>query len=850
MLGRFVGVVRPEPVLLRIIPHAAVLNSANRRLWRTLHELLEAASGPENPLARLRLGKGWRLIYELRPDIWWIISLRAGAGEAPDGDPQRRVEFYIALPRPYQDVFTTKLKGHEQWAKCTVQEVPLADLELPRQALDLYALQYGRADLFSLQTDHTRQTSPCREICQVSTEMAPGDTVALLVRLEAVSRRRWRALAEYAWETWQQGGMPRRPSFDLNRLMKDGWRLAAMAAAGVKAVIDDLLLAIDKSFFGGTGETARPAPLAIPDPEREALMVNGALSAATQNKRNLPVFRTALQLLVSSPTAVRRQMLAHSLAAALADLHGDNYLQLRKLSIHHAEGTRRLLPPAWDRDPCLLSVDEVGRLVQLPTAEVQREFPQVEANRRVEAAIPAPFLDPSGIFAGTATLRGQTFNVYIPTTDPDMLMTARAFIGSPRMGKDQAAINLVVESALHHGIGAVVPDVVDERHGHRGMADAIRDHLPPDKVIDLDLGDFDHPVAIGMGNIVTTRNERIATSRIAQELTAFLMGDDVTNHQTREYLREFAKAAGGNLLDLQLLLTHEQFRANRIEELRARGRDVTLLADFHGIPSGRQGQIAAPILVRLGEILGDEALRPIFCQRPNRAVDLASWLRQGKVVIYRVPSRDLGELAVKTLMHWIVLTVFLTKVAQGDGRPAWLILNEPHQFLSPGLVHFCKRLLAEGPKHRLAPVFLFHNFRQLPADFVEILLSASLNWHVFKNTNDHVYERLRPYLEPNFTPQTAMAGTARFQFIASWLAPNGEYQPAFLMSAPALMGERYPGRKGAGISTRLGSRRYGRPFTQVEREIQERARAHIPEPLTVVGSRPTPSKEKQTLAGA
>lgn len=161
------------------------------------------------------------------------------------------------------------------------------------------------------------------------------------------------------------------------------------------------------------------------------------------------------------------------------------------------------------------------------------------------------------------------------------------------------------------------------------------------------------------------------------------------------------------------------------------------------------------------------------------------------MVLFRIPARLLGEMAVRTLMHWLVLNVFLTKLAQGGaGTPTWLVLNEPHQYLSPGLIHVCKRLLAEGPKYRLAPVFIFHHFKQFHGypEFVEILLSAALNWHLFKNTNDSVYTRLAAYLAPTFSPQLAMQATRRYQYIAAWLGPDGEYKTPFWVSAPDLVG--------------------------------------------------------------
>lgn len=815
-----IDITRNELVLLRIIPHSSVLNSQNRKLWRVLHDLLAV----DDPLTRRLRRDGLRFTYQLRDAVYWVVTMQAESG---DDGPVRLIKFFVLLPKPFAEVFTAKLRTQEQWRRCTVQEADPEALGMPQcPGLDLYSLKLARHDMFSLHTDYSRQTSPVRDLLQVSGEMQPGDYAGLFVKLEAVGRRRWQALSEYAWDEWHAGLVPQRLVFDTARLWRTAWAGLSGVAAEVKALVDDFLDAMEGAFFPGrTQQRRQQAVMALPDPERQALLVNGELSRETTGKRNLPVFRTTILALVGAGTQARQNMLAHSIGSAFGELAGDNRLQPVKVRLTYTQNGPFLLPDHMDRDASLLSTDEVGRIVQLPTAEVQDEFKDsMEANRAVEVAVPAAFTDPAGVFAGVAEVKGQQSPVYAPMRNMDMGGTPRVFIGSPRMGKDMAAVNWVVEAALQLGHGAVVFDVIDERNGHRGMSDGLRDHLPPERLVDLNLGDFDYPVPVTLEGITNTTNERISADRMAKELISFFL-DSTDQHQTREYLRAAAKAAAGDLLGIQLVLTNKDYRAMKISGMQAAGMDTTLLEDFHAMSEGKQGQVAGPILVRLGEILEDEALRPMFCQRPRAEARLRQWMQEGKVVLYRVPARDLGASAVRTLAHWLAMVVFLNKLALGGaGAHTWFILNEPHQYLSQGFVHFCQRMLAEGPKYRLAPVFLVHNLKQLPGDFVEILMSGTLNWHVFKNTNAYVYERLAQYLAPTFTPETAMQATKRFQYIAVWLDESGEYQTPFMVRAPSLVWDRYPTRKNEWLTARH-SRQYGRPYADVEAEIRGRSRA-------------------------
>ena len=807
-----------EYVLYRLTPHQSVLNSTTRKFVATLHDVF---SMYDSPLSRLSWVKP-TLYYRARDNWWWAMTVNSEEGSKPN-EPLRRIQFYVAVTKTFADVLLTKFANHEQWSKCTIEPVPLNTIMLPDGA-DIHKLKYQRHNMFSLSYDYTRQTVPVREMMAVSQELRVGEFAGLFGRFETVSRRKWRDLVDYAWGVWDNDGVPQRNSLDVAKLWASVWTLFEVMTGQIRSLIEDVMAGFEKVFFSAQDQATSRSEWQPLNPERQQILVNGTLSSYTQRKRNLPVYDVGLYAVAAAVSAERRGMIVRSLGSAFNELRGDNTLQPVPLKLNIRYGADWLQMDRHDCDPVMMSTEEVAKVCQLPTREVQDEFKdELESNRRIEVEIPKVFLNQTGIYMGTATNRDQSFNIHLPTKNLDMLMTSRAFLGSPRMGKDMAAVNLVVEAHRKHGMGAVVLDVIDERNGHRGMADALRDHLPAESVIDLNLGDFDYPIYVGLDSAVQNmRNERIAGNRIATELVDFLMADDITNHQTREHLREAAKVCKGDLVGIRNLLVYKSLQASTIQELQKQGRDATFWVNYHTMTDQKQAQIYGPIITRLGVLMGDEVLRPIFCQRPNPELNIRKWMKQGKVVIYRIPSRDMGEMAVKTVMHWLVMTTFLTKLSMGgEDAPTWLVLNEPHQYLSPGFIHFCQRLLAEGPKYRLAPVFLFHNFRQLPSDFVQILLSASLNWHVFKNTNANVYQELASYLEPTFTPQTAMDATKAYHYIACWLAATGEYQTPFMMAAPKLVWERYPTVDNSWL-TKRHSRMFGRSILEVERELQQR----------------------------
>jgi hypothetical protein len=414
------------------------------------------------------------------------------------------------------------------------------------------------------------------------------------------------------------------------------------------------------------------------------------------------------------------------------------------------------------------------------------------------------------------------------------------------MGKDQAMINFIVESFRKHKIGAIIPDFIDERNkdsdGHwKGMANAIRDHIEPEHVIDLDFSNTAYAFYLGLQTIFrNVEDPRIAADLVSEYLSDFLLSDgDEDKFQTQEFCREAAKATMGDLQDMKRMFKEQKFRRQKIADLDDTldmdlWRDYDSLSEKSGMMSGRQGQLAAPVIRRIDTLANREYSKPMFCQpNPNPAADLYKWINEGKIVILRIkmPSgAAMPEPVKKIFGYWIVMLTFLIKLSlDGRGAGTILALNEPHQFLSSGLVHFIERIFSEAPKYKLMLVMAFHNFAQFKKypGFTDILLSSSVNWHLFKNTNQDAYKRLMPYLSQTFSdPQQAFEATKAFQYIGVWLDSNGDYAPPFVADALPRVGDRYKTMDNEFL-TKKHIAEYGRPTKEVLAEIKGRRNTEV-----------------------
>lgn len=845
-----------EHIIYKITPHFTNLNSTVRKFEHSLYELF-SYKHPKYPWQRknhtgglLNSLKKDNLYISLKrnPSIWWVIDINGTKNKdielglsdtsSKEGNNISVISFYVTVPKEFKEAFRTKFFNHDQWRKATLEVVEKDDFIFPTLTnTDVYNLRYKRNSMFSLKHDYAQQSSPIRDILSISREIKEGERVCLFINTEPMSRTKWKSLVDYSWNVWNSGRVPSKAGMDLSMVGKDIMHLANLSLYEVKGVVDDILQGVGNAFFNEKNSTAYKSKNPSPsNSERAKIMVDGKLSEHTDRKKIKPVFKTNFLYTITSPDIITRDMLNRSVENSFLDLNGNNSLEGVKIKIN-TKGVLHDLSH-WKIDnlsPCLMSTDELGKLHQLPTADVQREFKDnLDSNQRVETELSKELLDEDGILAGTSTYKGHTKSIHIQTKNPDITATARAVIGSPRMGKDHYVMNLIVEAKKKHNRGAVILDVIDERRENKGMSNVIRDHLNPEDIIDLNLMDTENPIYLGLEPIVELiKDPRIAADRVAEELTSFLLQDgDEDKLQTVDFLREASKLTNGDILGIKKVFTDEEYRKNLIKE-KKNLFDTDIWEQYNVLGEGRQIGIYTPIMRRLGQIINSEFLKPIFCQKANNKLDLYKMIDEGKVIIFRLKTGVVSTRAMEIITYWIVLVTFLIKLAQGDERSktegTFLVLNEPNQYMTTGLSHFIERIFGEGPKYRLTPVVIFHHFKQFKkhSSFVDMMKSASLNWHIFRNTNEDVYKELFPYLSKTFeTPQQAFEATKKHQFIGVWLDSDGSYYDPFIADALPMVMDRYNTKDNSHLTIEH-AKMYGRPIEEVLKEIKMRMRITI-----------------------
>jgi hypothetical protein len=533
-------------------------------------------------------------------------------------------------------------------------------------------------------------------------------------------------------------------------------------------------------------------------------------------------FDCCLRLIVVSKNEHRHDTIARGFLFAMSQLNGDNSLDNKKIKNKNFDNwlekkvmKRKISSSLMFKNRFILTPKEIGHFIKLPEANLQREF-AIEVDQRDEVTVPKSLIGKDGILIGNAEVKGKEIPITLPADNLDDFMKSYVFSGSPRMGKDVGQINLIVESAKKGVSGAFVPDVIDEQGNSRGMADSIRDALPKEKLIDLNLADYFNPIYFGLEDLIEMLGEN-GLDIMANNLVKIF---ELNDHATSQTLcRLVAKACKCNLYKMSLFLKSKAYAEEVYEGIVQEDELLAMEIEYEYLDESLNlTQAKNALRVRLEEILGNRHFKHMMAQPPNKNLNFEKWIREGKVVILRMNKLQLGDLGVQLLMYLIVQKLFWIKKIMQTDHCTFLTLNEPHQFMSSALESVLSEMLVECPKYRLSLLIAFHypSPQFISDNLYQAIKTASINWLLYKNTNMKMYNSIKEQLYP-ITPEMAMK-TERYESIFMPFINGKQEDPFFLkmLPPPSQRQEMYDNKE----LTLHHSIKYGRPIKYVVEDIK------------------------------
>lgn len=791
-------------VVYRIIPHSNVTNNT-RRLWKAIYKMYEMYESPGTRIER----DGMRFIYREKDLFWFDVIFK-------QEDGQKKIEFYVSTSE-YQ---ATKLKRKlENKMSVTIKEASIEQLQVPEENTIVQELKYLKHDIFSLNTNANEQKTPIAAVMNTIDELQfDGDFARLSVCNEADNRQKWIKNASWAYEKLSKGKVPQRATINSRMLLGASKQALGGFVNEVNFLITDLFNALANTFFKSNKSYEKGKVVDKPFSLEDEIN-SRHISNASREKLNNPVFKSHIRIAAHSQDRLTRETMSETLSLSFSEIADNNELygvkiniKSRKKEVLQELNTLHLSKRTkMNGNVNLISTDEMTKLaMQMPTAELQRRYEEaLSVKKRTETDIPSVLQDPKNLLIGYAEHKDKKINVGLQADQKEEFYCGYTFIGKQGSGKDNSIQNFVYEGAMKHNISFVIPDWICQP-GHKGMADGIRDLLPPEKIIDLDLSNEDYIIPMDLTEVIEKLGRK-GGSRFALEMIDFMNLEGLA--RSEKYLMEAAKASKGSLSNIKKIIEDEDYRVDRISELLEEGyerlaRELLQWGDNEALSNKCDA-----ILSRLNMFFGEDTLHDIFAQQPKENVNFEKWMKEGKVIIIRMPKRKLGA-ASNILAHWVTLKVLMTRMLMSeedkDRHGCFLIFNEPEQVESKGLAKLMGRIATEGRKERLGSIFAFHHWGKLPDYLRDNLIAGGVNQFLFANDHKGTFELAKERLHPTFTIEDALR-TPKHYSIA--ILNTKEPLHAFMVHMLPPRGDRFDNS----MLTEIHAKMYGRSWDDLQK---------------------------------
>lgn len=531
---------------------------------------------------------------------------------------------------------------------------------------------------------------------------------------------------------------------DKEKIIKSGLKLAY----GCVAEVMDLA-----SLFFTNEEFER---IDLDELDNNVLVRNG-LSQQTKDKTSSIYYDTSIRIATNSK---RSELLLKLFKRGFNLLEGDNKLVTRKLKQNELIEAIKQRKPIDKINMDALSTKELAQLMQLPTKDYQKEYKIKNIDTR-EINIP-PVFTAKGLQIGWTVYKGNKIPVFFPLDDLDSLCQCWVSIGKMGSGKTTCGENTAIQ-LLENGVSVFAIDVADG-----GLIDNIEGGLPKDfnKIIDLDFGDIDNPIALTWSECAN--GDKTVETKLASQLKNFLnklakSDNQKLSSRMERFLGAAAKAvfknSTANLYDVVLCLTDREYRDKLIKDNNIEGRLKWTLEQLNddGNESGTKQNYVSGIMDRLEALLDNEFAANCLLQEVNLDIDFRKWADEGYFVGIRVPKDTLLDDTTDLLVTYIVSKLWLailtrSNIPKEQRKPCILLLDEPHQF--PTVLTELHSIIREMRKWRLGIFIFAHEFSDFKG-MKSLFKSAGTNYFIYQ-TSKETYKELLEELQP-FTLEEMIA---------------------------------------------------------------------------------------------
>ena len=797
-----------KPVTLQIIPNRGVTNNDIETLLRAIWGLYRP------PLRRLERIDG-SLVYALEGATWEVLY----SGNS--------IRFALTVPHRWKSHFAEKIAA--TWPQATIEAIsrPMAE------KFEVVEMKFKNHYFMSLNASK-RESSLLNALIPVVRDLSKDDK-AIVQFVIVPENDGWRTDAMQAKNEFSRGHVRHRLEFDA----RTGARLFGEMIDGVFSLVSETIGELIDAH--PAKDNTKVGKIMGLDPESQGIVLDGGLSSFTHQKSTFKGYDVTIRIAVLSTDKHRTRIILKSVTTALQLLNGDNELVVDRPR-DQRKAVRQLVncESSTKLNKDIFSLQELLRLVVLPSATLLADYPEIEQLNRRDVTISNTIFDCVGYDLGEVTDRGVTKTARVQVSNFDVLCLPHCALGKMGSGKSQQGANTAL-GFLENGFSAFVIDVADGK-----LINTIRDSIPAgfpeDHIIDLDFGNTSWPLPLSWSEVACklgngnndSMESRKAANRLSAQLVNFI--SQLSTYDTSDRMQRYLSAAGkvelidprASILEVILLLASDVYRKGKLGAIK-NPRLFDTIKGLHDLQPSARGQITQPILDRLDILLQNEAMGNCILQRQkvddngNPLINFRKWLDGDEGGPYfvgiRVPKDELLDVATDRIVTFLIAKVWLAILSRYDQeeslrKPCVFIMDEPHQFMSAKPLW--DDMIREARKWRLKMMFLAHNFRDF-GTLSKTFKDAGMQYSIY-STSKETYLDLAEELAP-FSLEDLLATPSRFYAVNKIVVPDEGVQiPAFLakmMKPPSLVMDRSYLREKC-------SSFYGQSVSVVEQDIYER----------------------------
>jgi hypothetical protein len=765
------------------------------------------------------------------------------------------ISFYLLLPKEKAPEILRKAEAIYD-SGITISEVPEGLPGLDPEKVFCTELSYCKHDIFSLATDKDNNYPLPSLLTAVRT--LEGDDIAIFdAMFEPTNPIDWYRDAKDAHGLLEKGYVPNNGIG--NKLLR------SIHQAFNKARYEMLEL----TRF--TKEQKRKLQLQIKQEATylEAARIRAEMSNATKRKQGEDVLKAWLRIAVQSESPTRAKDAAYTIANAWKDISGNNELVRydvpKKWTSKYVEAieTRKGFSIRFKANK--VSVDEAGKMLQLPGDGLIKEFPQIQAQTTKEVSIPEELtLDKvPGVRYGYVTERGIRKLAKLPLAPYstefvkaemkavyDAICTTTFGQGQQGSGKSEGFGTVWAYDMVMNGFTAIIMDTADGQV-LRNFVNCLPEDYPEEKIHVLNFDNKAWPIPLDWSDIYGREfknaegDKELEALEISERLTSrfisFINSLSVTGEFTDKMaqyvsscMRAISTRPEWSFLDLELALTSPAFR-DELLEMEEVQNEPDVIRDLNQLQqmsiSGKSSSTIDGVISRLKVLSSSQFMSNLFYQPPKLNDDGKPTLDLRKimdnpeggyghtVIIQASGIWDDNQATILGFMEDKINFNAFSRIdiEQNERKPVLKWIDEPHKVIKR-LEDRLAGTAVEFRKYRVKNLFTGHSIDQMGKAAKSLLEGgAQITSYKTKSIEDlkRFSEDFAPYSDHK---ELYAALPEKHTAINKVRLPSGKNCPAFIAEMVVPPTEV----KDRSHVWQKCAEKYGRHWKEVRNNIQEK----------------------------